>query len=85
MEEFVLQLLWVILDVPPLLLIVVLELSMSEFSLALSQLLLLCRFMELLSSADHGQFTALFLFVFVLEILQNRVDIVSVARLNGGP
>lgn len=84
MEVLVLHLLWVILDVPPLLLIVVLKLPMSEFSLALSQLLLLCRLMELLSSADHRQFAAIFLLVLVLEILQNRVYIVSIASLNSG-
>lgn len=64
-------------NVFPLLLIIVLELPMFEFGLALPQFFLFWRFIELLLGANERQL--IFLLVFVLEVLQDRVDVVTAA------
>lgn len=69
----------ILLDVPPFLLIIVLELSMLQLSLRLPQFFLLRRLVKLVLGAYIGQLWIL-LFVLVLKILQDGVDIVALVQ-----
>lgn len=71
----------VVLDVFPLFLVVVLVVSVLELGFALSQLLFLFRgFVELVPGVvDQRKLPLVFLFVLVLQVLQNRIDVVASA------
>lgn len=72
----------VVSNVLPIFLIIILKLSMFEFSFAFPEFFLLRRFVKLVLRANIRQFILLFLLVLVLEVLQDRINIVIATTLH---
>lgn len=70
---------WILFDIPPFLLIIVLELSMLQLSLRLPQFFLLRWFVKLVLGAYIRQLWILLL-IFVLKVLQDGVYIVALVQ-----